>query len=296
VLQRQAQALAGYIYWEPNYLLMPYAGASVTVIHDLSHVRYPSCHPKSRVAELTERLPQTLRCASRVVAVSAFTREEIRACFPEVGDVAVVSPAVDKAFFNVTEERASLVAARYNLPSRYILSVATLEPRKNLQALLRAWSCLPPELQQSAPLVLAGHKGWLSEELSRQMEGFETRGLVRYLGYVPRADMAPLVAGATVLAYVSIYEGFGMPIAEAMAAGTAVVTSSTASMPEVADGAAYLVNPYSSESIRAGLSVLLCDDALRESYVARGRERAKCFTWQSSANALLDVVRPLAAR
>jgi len=294
-LGRRSRSLQGYVYLEPNFLLAPYAGASVVVVHDLSHLRYPQFHPVRRVEELVQKLPESLRAASRIVAVSEFTRRELNAFFPAVGDVAVVSPAVDAAFFTVSDRQRAMVAARYRLPPRYVLSVATLEPRKNLSALLEAWSSLPPAVRSSAPLVLAGHRGWLNESLSRRMEALEASGLVRYLGYVPQSDVAPLLAGATVLAYVSFYEGFGMPVAEAMAAGTAVLASSVTSIPEVAAGAACLVNPHAVDSIRAGLLALLSGDDLRLSCEKKGRERARQLTWAASAAALLDVLRPLAA-
>lgn len=276
-----------FVYWEPNYLLADINNPAVAVIHDVSHERMPECHPQDRLAEMALRMPATLKRSQRLIAVSEFTKNEIQTLYQPTQCIDVVRPAVDSHFFEVTEFERMVVSQKYKLPADFIVSVATLEPRKNLLRLIAAFDGLPVELQKRYPLILLGAKGWMTSESAKTLNDLVDRGLVRYLGYVDQSDMAPLISLATISAYPSLYEGFGMPIAEAMAAGTAVLTSNTASMPEVANGAAVLVDPASVDSIRSGLQELLENPSKRSALVGKGRQVALQYTWCKSAEELL---------
>lgn len=286
--RHSARNLKGFTYWEPNYLLLPFSGPSVATIHDVSHIRTPEYHPNARVEELSAKLPNTVRCAQRLATVSHFTRDEIRSCLNPGKPIDIVSPAVDRRFFEVADEVKRLCKEKHNLPDEFILSVATFEPRKNLVGLIRAFAMLPDETRRRFPLVLAGTKGWKYGPLEHQIQSLRDRDQLIVLGYVEQPLLPALYALASVTAYVSFYEGFGMPIVESMAAGTPVLTSNTASMPEVAAGHALLCNPKDIREISSQLERLLSDTALQVRLAEQGCRHAGTLSWQLSADRLVD--------
>lgn len=275
------------LYWEPNYVLLPWQGRSVVTVHDLSHKRYPEHHPAERVRFLDRHLPASLQRATRINVVSQFTADELQELHgvaPERIDI--VPPAVAERFFQPPSEGAAAgLREHYKLPPRYLLSVGTLEPRKNLATVLEAFASLPFAQQQATPLLLAGMQGWGSQAYSAQVEQALSRGTIRRLGYVPTDDLPGLYALAQGFVYVSLYEGFGMPVVEAMAAGTPVLTANTTATTEVAAGAALEVDPLDINAIRHGLQRLM--DENHDALIAAGKVRAQQFTWQRSAEQLL---------
>ena len=278
---RETARYRDHIYWEPNYLLLPLGNVAVTTVHDVSHMRHPEFHPAQRLQEL-ERLPQSLQQASHIVTVSEFTRRELADIYGlDPATISLVPPAVSSRFKPRAANECDEVLQRYDLPGHYVLYAGTIEPRKNLQRLLAAYTRLPQELQRDYPLVLCGGDGWHHEEFDRALAGIDAT-CVHRLGYVAAEDLPAIYSAATIFAYPSLYEGFGMPVLEAMASGTPVLTSSVASMPELAAGAALLVDPLSVAEISAGLQQLLTDaprcDAMRE----QGLQVAGGHSWAQS--------------
>ncbi len=278
------------IYWEPNYIPVPFRGPVVPTIHDLSHLRYPQYHPSGRVRFLTQQLPQTIERAARLVTVSEFTRNELCTLFdlsPQQIDIA--PPAVSSAFQPLTVEQTAPYLSHYGLQhGHYLLSVGTLEPRKNIVGLCRAYQRLPATLRQHFPLVLVGTRGWHTEESEQVIEPLERTGQILRLGHLPTAHLPSLYAGARLMAYPSFYEGFGIPIVEALASGTAVLTSNCASMPEVAGGMAQLVDPADLESITVGLQQLLENPADERVKTHRATTIRQRYSWEKSAANLLE--------
>ncbi|MFG6176668.1 glycosyltransferase family 4 protein [Halomonas sp. THAF12] len=275
------------LYWEPNYILLPWRGRSVVTVHDLSHERYPECHPAERVAFFNRHLPASLERATRINVVSQFTANELRDLHDiDAERIDIVPPAVADRFCTapVASEEVAL-QERYRLPARYLLSVGTLEPRKNLARVLEAYASLPREQQRLTPLLLAGMPGWGEQCWSASVQRAFDAGTIRRLGYVPSNDLPGLYALASGFVYVSLYEGFGMPVLEAMAAGTPVLTASVTATAEVSAGAGIEVDPLNMEAIRHGLEQLLEDDHAHR--ISLGRERASCFSWSRSADDLL---------
>ncbi len=170
-----------------------------------------------------------------------------------------------------------------------MLYVGTIEPRKNLDTLLDAWRTCDPILRDEFDLVIAGPRGW---EFRQDLARIDAEAM--YLGYVPEADLPGLVAGATAFVYPSLYEGFGFPVAQAMAAGVAVLTSNNSCLPEITDGAALLADPRSVSEVSCGLSQLLESESLRADLARRGRLRAARFTWENCANQSLAFFRKIA--
>ena len=276
-----------HLYWEPNYLPLPgVSNATAITVHDLSHMRYPHFHPKQRLWEL-DKLSQAVDRAEGLITVSHFTQSELHQYFdvPEEA-ISVVSPAVESRFSVQHQEVCNRLIERYGLPNKFVLFVGTIEPRKNLERLVEAYSSLPLDMQKEYPLVIAGSSGWHVEEFEKTL-GDLANSNIRRLGYVDSVDLPALYSAATVFVYPSLYEGFGMPVLEAMACGTAVITSNVASMPEVAAGAAELVDPEKSSAIAEAMAMLITKSELRENMVARGLEVSKKHSWQNSADNLL---------
>ena len=288
-MAREAE-LAGYIYWEPNYNLLPINNAAVTTVHDLSHIHYPEFHPKERVELLNAHLGHSIARAKKVVTVSEFTRAEVARNFgiPEA-QITVVSPAASAEFRPYSEDECQAVRLHYKLPEQFILSVGTLEPRKNLLGLIEAYSQLPADYRNNFPLVLVGGKGWHTGAISDAMEKLPSQQ-IRRLGYVPQSDLPKLLSAASVMAYPSFYEGFGMPLLEAMAAGTPVLTSNCSSMPEVSGGASVLIEPTDVGSITQGLLDLLGSESRQESCRRKGLQNVQRYSWTSSAQTLVKVL------
>lgn len=257
-------------------------------IHDLTSWLMPELHPAGN-RRADHNLAALARRADRVIAVSECTRQDaiqVLGIAPEKIDV--IHSGVAESFFQVEQAAVAAVRARYSLVKPFILSVGTIEPRKNTDALLSAYQALPASLREEFDLVLAGPMGWAAASTVERVRR------ARYLGYVPESDIAPLTAGAAVFAYPSLYEGFGFPVAQAMAAGVPVITSNVSSLPEIAGDAAVLIDPRSLAELRDGLSRLLSSPDLRARLAVRGRQRAALFHWQTCADRSLRFFREVA--
>lgn len=284
------KALSNTVYWEPNYVLREFPGISVPTVHDIAYIRRPEFHERSTIERLTAEVPRSIARAHHVFTVSDFSRREIIEHYQLAEDfVSVIYPGVSAAFRQHSPDELKHIRGRYALPEGFVLSLGTLEPRKNLKGLMQAYLQLPVSLRSQFPLVLVGAQGWLMHQFSQEMQQLEQMGQLIRLGYVSQHDLPALISSATVMAYVSHYEGFGMPVAEALASGTSVLTSRGTSMEEVADGAAILVDPAQTDSIAEGLLTLLEDSELRQAVIQRGLERAKAFNWATSADKMLQI-------
>jgi alpha-1,3-rhamnosyl/mannosyltransferase len=293
-LQRHVRQMAtppDSLYWEPNYILLPWQGPSVLTVHDLSHQRHPEFHPPERVDFFNRHLPESLARATRINVVSQFTASELTALHGvDPARIDLVPPGVGAGFFTPPEPtQISALKDRYHLPAAYLLSVATLEPRKNLERVMQAFAELPLPDQHASPLLLVGQSGWGERRWNTAIQHALEAGTIRLLGYVPAADLPGLYALASGLGYVSHYEGFGMPVIEAMASGTPVLTSNVTATLEVAGNAAITVDPRDTSAIRRGLQALMQDD--HGDRVSLGRERAAGFSWPASARALRRSLR-----
>ncbi len=203
--------------------------------------------------------------------------------------IEVIYPGIAEPYFQTSSSDARTAAGKFGLVRPYILFVGTIEPRKNLDVLLDAYGQLPKALGAEFDLVIAGPAGWAAPHtLARLRSGAPG---VRYLGYVPEKDLPGLTAGASVFVYPSLYEGFGLPVAQAMAAGAPVITSDISSMPEVAGGAAVLVDPRSVSEVRAAITRLLLSPETRDELRNQGLARARRFTWDAYAQKSLVFFR-----
>ena len=285
--------MKGFLLHTPNYVLMPFDGPALTTVHDLSWLSYPDAHPVERVKFLDRHLPKTLARADLVLTDSEFIAAEIATRFAVPrAKIRAIPLGVDAAYRPRTAEEMLATLGKHRLEhSAYLLVVATQEPRKNLARLVRAYAALPAATKARHPLVIVGARGWLNHELERTLAPLEAAGTVRRLGYVGEDELPQLYAGAHAFAFPSLYEGFGLPVLEAMASGVPVLTSNVSSLPEVAGDAALLVDPNDEESLRDGLERLLDDSAWRTNASARGLARSRDYPWSRCVDATIDAYR-----
>jgi glycosyltransferase involved in cell wall biosynthesis len=281
--RKRLDTLKEGVFHGPNYFVPETSLPTVVTIHDLSIFRYPQWHPKARIERMRTAIPETVSRANLVITDSLATRLEVIEEFglrPE--NVVAVPLGVDAIFRPRLGNDIAPVLQKFGLSNnQYTLFVSTIEPRKNVINLLAAYRNLPEQLRRRWPLVLVGDKGWQSDEIHADLERGQNEGWLIYLGFVEQSYLPILYAGCRLFAYPSYYEGFGLPIAEAMASGVPVLTSNCSSMPEVAAGAAMLVEPNDVASIRDGLAQALEDEVWRNAAVDKGLKRAAQLTWDA---------------
>lgn len=279
------------VYHEPNYIPQRFPGVTVTTVCDMSYLRCPEYLPADRLHWLRKRLEASVRRSEAVIAISEFTRRELLELFPGLDEKRVhVTPlGVDfERLQSATAEDVLALRQKHRLPERFVLYLGTLEPRKNLQGLVKAFQQLPLAMQREFPLVLAGMGGWKQHYFRGQLDKLRQQGLVYELGYVGAQELVALMKAATVFCFPSVYEGFGLPPLEAAAAGVPVVASHTSSLPEVLGDAAVYVDPAHADSIADGLQRALENESLRAELRDQGQRRAQRFTWQRCAERTLD--------
>lgn len=284
----RVRALAPDLLYATNYLPpgpVPRSVPVVPVIYDLSHMRMPEAHPAQRVRRLG-RLAALAPDAPAVVTISAFSKREIVALLGVAEDnVIVAPPGVSPAFGPVDPVRRRAVLAAHGLEDgRYVLAVGNLEPRKNLRTLIAAYARLPAALRQRHPLALAGGAGWGDAGTGDATAADLRRaGELRLLGYAPGGHLPALYAGAAAFCFPSLYEGFGMPVVEAMACGAPVIASTAASVPEAAGDAGISCDPRDGTAWTEALRRVLEDGAYAAALRAAGPRQAARFTWEACA-------------
>ncbi|MEJ7604739.1 MAG: glycosyltransferase family 1 protein [Bryobacteraceae bacterium] len=248
--------------------------------YDMTAMLMPQLHTSGNVRAETGFYERVLKRADGLIAISASAKNDaVELLRIQPDRIAVIHPGIDERFFSPQD--ILQIQERYQLTKPYLLFVGTIEPRKNVDALLDAYSALPAAMREAHDLVVAGPIGWAAgvtvDRLKQGMPG------LRLLGYIPEQDLPALTAAASIFVYPSFYEGFGFPVAQAMAAGVPVITSNLSSLPEVVGDAGLLIDPKSVEDIKRAMSKLLTSPALREKLGRNGAEQAKRFTWKNSA-------------
>jgi glycosyltransferase involved in cell wall biosynthesis len=258
----------------------------LVTVHDLSFLFFPQGFRASNRVYLRLLARRSAQQARRIIAVSESTKRDLVAHYGlSPAKVDVIPNGVDPSFQPLPAAQVASFRAQRTLPERLILFVGTLEPRKNVAALVQAYARLP---EPRPPLVLIGGRGWLYDDLFRQIEALNLSDQVRHVGYVPAEDLPLWYNVATLFVYPSLYEGFGLPVLEAMACGVPVVTSSTSSLPEVVGPAGLLVDPANVEDLAGAMERALSDPALCAEMRSAGLERARQFSWRRTAAATVD--------
>lgn len=280
----------------PEFRLRP-KGLVVT-IYDLSFITHPELHLSANVDHCLAGTRRAIERADAIIAISGHTRRDLVERMGAPAERIVVTPlAHDPGLAPVTDvARLAAVRKRYGLPERFVLFLGALEPRKNLPRLLEAYAALPAALRRDVHLVVAGMRGWLNDSVHAHVRALGLEPTVHFAGYVDGADLAAVYSLATLFAYPSLYEGFGLPVLEAMACGTPVLTSDGSSLPEVAGDAALQVAATDVDAIADGLRRILEDPALRGELSARGIKQAAKFSWDQCARQTLEVYRRVAGQ
>lgn len=297
IMDRRFSAVAarvpGAIYHETNYALKPYAGPCITTVHDMSYKTHTGYHPPDAVARLEANLPHSIHRADRIITDSNLVREELLAHFDVPAEkVRTVYLGADHRYQPRTQAQTSEVLSRYGLThGQYVLIAATLEPRKGIDTLLDAWPLLPEELRRAFPLVIIGSRGWHNEALLRKLSALVAEGTVHHLGYLPANELPLIFSGAAVFTYPSLYEGFGLPVLEAMSSGVPVICRDGTAMAEFAEGACLLCESGSAEELHANLQRLLSDADARKRWAGLGLSQARKFSWERCASDTIDIYK-----
>jgi glycosyltransferase involved in cell wall biosynthesis len=272
------------LFWSPLQTLpLRSPVPAVTTVHDLTALILPGTHRfKVRWSQLPF-LGRSLARARRIVAISEATARDLDRYYPECRSrVRVVHNGVDPEFRPAAPAEVAAIREAEGMPGGWVLYAGTLEPRKNVDLLLDAWETLRREDDEVPPLVLAGPYGWKSRSLMRRLEA-RTDGELRCLGHVSRPRLVRLMQAARVFVFPSLYEGFGLPVAEAMACGVPVVATTGSSLPEVVGDAGLLVRPGDAGALGGAVLHLLADPATAQRLGEAGRERAGRFRWDTAA-------------
>jgi glycosyltransferase involved in cell wall biosynthesis len=279
------------IFHATNFVSPSFAVPMVVTIHDLSFLRYPQTHPAERLKWLKDGLPSTLSNARLIIADSQFTKDELISLLGiSENRVRVVYLGVTPDYRPRDKELLAEKLKEFDLaPDGYILSVGTLESRKNILALLDAYESLPNSLKERWSMVIVGLKGWKDHAVAKSIENLSRVGRLRHLGYVPDDKLPFVYAGATLFVYPSLYEGFGLPLLEAMASGVPVISSNRASLPEVVGNAGALVDPEDIGLIADTMEAILTDPEKRREMVTIGLRQAGRFTWEACAKETFKV-------
>ena len=276
------------IYWEPNFIPLDSIKAKkvITSVHDFSFVLYKDYHPKERIEYFEKNFFKNIYRSNYIICFSEFTKKEILNYIDiDENRVKVIYHGVDHKLFKVYKDKG----LNFELPESFIFCAGSIEPRKNLLGLLKAYNNLDKNLKNKYKLVLAGFKGWNNSDVLELIE--KNRDNIIYLGYITDEELAKVYNLATIFVYPSFYEGFGLPVLEAMACGTAVITSNISSLPEVGGDAVIYCNPYDVGDICNKIKMLLTDENLQRELKIKGVKRAKQFTWEKSAKEHIELFK-----
>lgn len=301
------------VFHSPAYTLpLSYKGKSVVTVHDLAIYKHPEWFAKKKLIgqgfSTKLLVPQSLKRAEKIISVSKHTKKDIKEIFKIKDEkIKVIYEGVEFRDIPSKDEDVCGVEkkvcfedmkVKYGLKDDYVLFLGTIEPRKNIAAIVRAFcelSLKNKEIGEKYQLVLAGAKGWKNEKIFSEINACkknpELRGVVKYIGYVPSSEKFSLIKYSTCFIFPSFYEGFGLPVLEALSLGVPTITSNISALPEITRAAAVLIDPDKLESIADALLKVLTDKKLREQLSKDGVLEAKKFSWEKCAKETLEVYK-----
>ncbi|SDB57222.1 glycosyltransferase family 1 protein [Pseudomonas sp. NFACC13-1] len=289
----QGRSKAIDLYHEPSLWPLAFEGPTVITLHDLTHLRYPETQPPARLKEIERRLSRAVEQAQLILTDSQFIADEAQQYFGLPAERLRVAPLGIAARFHPREPEAidAVLKAHGLEHGRYFLCVGTLEPRKNLSLALRAHAGLPESLRQAFPLFIVGMSGWQQAQLNDELKRALAGGHACLAGYLPDEQVAQLLAGARALVFPSHYEGFGLPVLEAMASGTPVITTRCSAMPEVAGPAGIYCEPDDPHAMRDAMERLVDDRLHWQACREAGLQQAALFSWERCAQVTAHAYR-----
>ena len=274
------------IYQFFNFVIPPnISGKVITTIHDLTYILYPNTMDTSNRKRLEKDMKSTVKRADYIITISESSKRDIvKYLDVDENKIQVIYPGVDEVYKKVlNSDEITTVKKKYNIDGKYLLYLGTLEPRKNIETIIKAYNCFKRFDKDNIKLVLAGKKGWLYESIFKLVKEFNIEDKVIFTDYIDDMDKAPLYQGAEMFLFPSLYEGFGIPVIEAMASRIPVITSNSSSLPEVAGEAAIITDPLDYKKISNSIERILNENGLREKMVNEGIKQASKFSWDSSA-------------
>lgn len=272
------------LYFQPNFIPNENIKSKkvICTVHDFSFFLYPEWHQQERVNYFNNHLT-SIKKADQIITGSDFTKQEIVRFMKIPQDkINVIYHGIDHSLYkSYAQNELEETKVKFNLPDIFLLFVGSIEPRKNLSALLKAYDLLTREQKYQTPLILVGFEGWENAQIMKEIG--ENREFVRYLGYITDKQLAHIYNLSTIFIYPSLYEGFGLPPLEAMACGTCVIVSNRASMPEICGDAALYIDPTDHQDINDKILRFLNSKTLREDFSKKGKIQSSLFSWDKAA-------------
>lgn len=269
---------------------------TITFIHDISFELYPEFVDPGNGRYLRRFVKKTIKDGGHIVTISESSKRDITEFYKvSKSRVSVITPAIDYSRFKrSTEQQVATTKIKYGIAGNYVLFVGNVEPRKNLIRVLQSYSELDEGIRNNYSLVLAGSVGWNDTEINSRIDTLIAKGMpIIKTGFIDSEDLPHIYSGASTFIFPSLYEGFGIPVLEAMACGVPVITSNTSSLPEAAGAAAILVDPLKSHDITAAISKVLIDTSLRKKLINKGHMQCKQYTWEKSAKSMLNLIEEI---
>ena len=283
------------LYFQPNFIPNSNIKAKklICTVHDFSFMLQPHWHTRELIDHYNKNFFSLIKKADHIITGSNFTKQEIIDYMQIPQDkISVIYHGVDHELYKpYPQNELQETKEKFSLSQNFLLFVGSIEPRKNLLTLLRAYNLLTNDEKEELPLILVGFKGWENQEIMQEIE--KNRDYIRYLGFVSDSELAHIYNLATIFIYLSLYEGFGLPPLEAMACGTPVIVSNVASLPEVCGDAALYVAPTDSIDIKNKILAIAKDEKLREELSQKSKAQAALFSWDKAAQEHLKVIESL---
>jgi len=281
-------------FHEVPFLFNPPVKTVVTV-HDITACLFPRYHPLRRTIDYKILFKPVLRRVNRIIAISENTRKDLIEHFKLPEDkIDIIPPGCDTIFRTITDQSQIMrIKEKYSLPDKFILSVSTLEPRKNFVGIIRAYSIFKKKRDNVPKLVIVGGKGWGYNPIFSEVKKLKLEKHIIFTGYVPDEDLPFIYNASSLFVFASFYEGFGLPPLEAMACGIPTLCTSDTSFFEATGNAAVSINPYDVEDIAEKIERVLNSKSLREDLIQKGLRQAGKFNWKETAQKTLEVYRKL---
>lgn len=286
-----------YLYHGPNFFLPPFPGKKIATFHDLSPFIWSHYHPPKKTHFMQKELLKTIQTADALITDSEYTKHEIAEYFSwPLEKIFAIPLACSPDFKPRNIDECQSVLLKYHLSyKKFSLYVGTIEPRKNLISLLDSYARQPIPLRLEYPLILSGYQGWNNSDIMAKIKQGQREGWVKYLGYLPAAELPLLFSAAKLFCFPSLYEGFGLPVLEAMASGTPVFCSNSSSLPEVVGNTAAMCSPDDVDQMTRLLSECLQNSEWQQQAVENGIIQAKQFSWQKTAELTIEAYRNVLA-